>query len=383
MAGDNRTDKVEGLQAQVEVEPLPHSSVSELTIQAEAAAARLEKLEDDIESAVVDVNSRMAEISAVATAAIAAKTQISDQQAVIATKSDHIQKAQEHADTVRAGLDRALTAATQQATEAEGHRTRAQSSADSASTLAAEVRTLKGSIDADAAAISTQKKQAEDSTQITKSLADLAESVEARVEAYEKQLSELQVKCSNQLELIESLLPGAASAGLAHAFDARRKTFLWPMRIWHSIFVISLLTGIMLAGAGFYHAFLSGITPSYDELTRLLLIRLPVLALLAWLAMYSSHEAGLAKRLEEDYGYKSAAAASFLGFHKQMTEIGREVDGPLAILCTNTLATLATPPGRIYEKHALAASPAAEISRAVKSLPSNLEKAADRSIDKE
>jgi hypothetical protein len=89
---------------------------------------------------------------------------------------------------------------------------------------------------------------------------------------------------------------------------------------------------------------------------------------LVWLALHSSHESALAKRLEEDYGYKSAVAASFLGFHKQMLEVGGTVanNPPLAKLCGDTLTTIATPPGRIYDKHALSVSPAGELTQAAK-----------------
>ena len=55
-----------------------------------------------------------------------------------------------------------------------------------------------------------------------------------------------------------------------------------------------------------------------------------------------AREPALAKRLEEDYAYKSATASSFQGFQKQMSEIGTSAEGntPLAKLCENTLATI-------------------------------------------
>ena len=69
-------------------------------------------------------------------------------------------------------------------------------------------------------------------------------------------------------------------------------------------------------------------------------------AALVWLALHASREAALAKRREEDYGYKAAVATSSLGFHMQMTEIGSaaESDKPLAKLCGDVLTTMASPP---------------------------------------
>ena len=52
--------------------------------------------------ALESTQTKVGEITTIATQALAVKTQITDEQAVIATKSDHIQKAQEHADKIRA-----------------------------------------------------------------------------------------------------------------------------------------------------------------------------------------------------------------------------------------------------------------------------------------
>jgi hypothetical protein len=63
-------------------------------------------------------------------------------------------------------------------------------------------------------------------------------------------------------------------------------------------------------------------------------------------------------------GYKAAIAASFQGFHNQMADIGNTAPegSPLAKLCDDTLATIASPPGRIYEKHRLTITPTGELA---------------------
>lgn len=83
------------------------------------------------------------------------------EQAVIAAKSDHIQNAQIHADTVRASLGRVLTTATQQATESDGLKTRTQAAADNAAQLLTEVRTVKGTVEADAEKVAATLADAE------------------------------------------------------------------------------------------------------------------------------------------------------------------------------------------------------------------------------
>ena len=286
------------------------ANIKESTETAKEAAREASESRRLTAVALTDAQSKLADINNASTQAIAAMTKIVDDQAVIATKSDHIQHAQIHADTVRAKLDRVLTAATQDATDAEGLKTRAQTAADNAATVLSEVRTTKGTI--------------------------------------------------------EGLLPGATSAGLAHALDQRRQTFLEPKRKWEKWFVGSVLAIAILTAISLLQLLLGKTTPTWDEIVLLWLSRMPVIGILVWLAIHASHEAALAKRMEEDYGYKAAIASTFLGFHQQMAEIGSAAssNAPLAKLYNDTLSTIASPPGRIYDKHKLTVSPSRELKEA-------------------
>jgi hypothetical protein len=127
---------------------------------------------------------------------------------------------------------------------------------------------------------------------------------------------------------------------------------------------------VVLAVTSLLQVYLRATPITYDELLLLWLSRLPVAGALVWLALHASHESALAKRLEEDYGYKSAVASSFLGFHKQMSEIGSAAGSnkPLAKLCEDTLTTIASPPGRIYDKHKLTISPSNEAKEAAEAV---------------
>lgn len=346
--------------------------ISQFTETAKTAALAASESQRLAATALSDAQTKVTDITAIATQAVAARTQITDEQAVIATKSDHIQKAQEHADKIRGDLDRALTAATQQATEAEGQNSRAQSAADTAAELLTNIRTTKGSVETDAATIVSAREIATESAAQTKALADKAATVAERIAAYEKRLADLESQCTAQLQTITGLLPGATSAGLAHAFDERRQSFLNPSKRWQWLFVGSVCVIVLLTVQGLWHVYQTGTALTYDELLRLWLSRLPVVGALVWLAMYASRESALAKRLEEDYGYKSAIASTFLGFHRQMSEIGTAASSnlPLAKLCEDTLTTIASPPGRIYDKHQLTVYPTADLTDAAKTVGS-------------
>lgn len=349
------------------------AAINKEAAAAKAAAQAIVLTQQQAQETYAAAEALLSEAKAVATQALAAKTQVTDAQAVIATKSDHIENARQHADKVRAELDRTLTSAAQQATETEGCKTRAQTAADSVTALLGASQAAKGTIDTDAAAIAAEKTTAKDSAAALKALSDKAATVEKTLASYESQLADLEKRCEEQLQTITGLLPGAASAGLAHAFDSRRKAFLSPASRWQAIFVGALAALVALALTGMWEVHKAGGTGviiSYDELARLWLARLPVGAALVWLALHASRESALAKRLEEDYGYKAAISASFLGFHNQMSEIGSAAttNTPLAQLCGDTLATIANPPGRIYEKHELTVTPSKELAETAKSM---------------
>lgn len=354
------------------------SQVSDLTkkdgdgdeFQVNVLSASLEEKLREVESSYTRyrenlsaAEAKLGDVLGVATAALAAKTQIVDEQAVIAAKSAHIQSAQEHADSVRAELDRLQTAATQQATEIEGQRVRAQSAAETAGLVLIEIHQRAADASAAAEAAANSREEALDATATSKSLADKAVSTEEVIAAYEKKLAEFEVQFTKQLDTITSLLPGATAAGLAHAFDDRRKTFLKPGERWQTVFVISIVLLVLLALSGLWNVYSTGASLTWDELGRLWLARLPIAGALIWLAMHASREAALAKRLEEDYGYKAAIAASFQGFQKQMADIVNSTteNSPLGKLCGDTLATIANPPGRIYERHQLSITPSDEL----------------------
>ncbi|MGV2895271.1 hypothetical protein ACNPPY_05710 [Achromobacter sp. AGC78] len=350
-------------------EPMGHEDsnalvrVNQLIEKFEGKLAEVESSYMRCREIVSTAEAKIDDIQSIASSALAAKTQIVDEQAVIAAKSAHIQSAQEHADSVRAELDRILTAATQQATEIEGHRQRGQSAADSVGLVAAEIQQRAVEMNAATDAALASRDEAAAASATSKSLADKAENTEKILAAYEKKLADLEARSKAQLATITSLLPGATAAGLAHAFDTRRKTFLKPGGRWQGLFVTSIALLVVLAVSGLWNIYSTGIQLSWGELGRLWLARLPIAGALIWLAMHASREAALAKRLEEDYGYKAAIAASFQGFQKQMADIASSTteSSPLAKLCGDTLATIANPPGRIYESHQLTITPSEQL----------------------
>lgn len=353
----------------------PEELLNQLRKIIEEAQASAAQMAISVESgrqaaeALVGIKATQTELTSAATQILAVKTKVEDLQAVVVSKSAHIQAAQEHADKVRDSLDRALTAATQDATATETQKTSAVAAATTTTESLAAVRLIKATIEADSASVIALRKTSEEAAAQSGALAAKALSIEERVTNYEKQLVNFAAQHDLEVQKITDALPGATTAGLAHFFNVRRATFSKPQIIWQVIFVISVLSIVTLTIWGLWHVFQDGKPLSYDELFRLWLARLPVVGALVWLALYSSQESALAKRLEEDYGYKATIASSFDGFKKQLSAIdaGIKSDSALAKLLENTLATIGSSPGRIYEKHPLTVTPADELTQAAKS----------------
>ncbi|MET4675872.1 MULTISPECIES: hypothetical protein [unclassified Luteibacter] len=343
-------------------EHLARVAALEIEAQAHADAMRLSR--EALAALVQTGTQELASVQAVAQTVTVAGEKVTTEQALIATKSAHIQDAQEHGDKVRAQVDKLLTAIEGHAAKTEGLQTRAEATVDAIATANKAASASKAAVDLDAAAVKESLTQAAAATKESRGLADRAAKVEQTLTAYEERLKELNAQSDEQLETIKALLPGATSAGLASAFDARAGTFTKPQHRWQWIFVGSLVGLILLGVTGIWHALTATAVLTYDELFRLWLTRLPVAGALLWLTLHAARESALAKRLEEDYGYKSAIASSFEGFNLQMSKVGESapVGSPLERLCTDTLATIANPPGRIYDKHRLTVSPSHEVA---------------------
>ena len=184
----------------------------------------------------------------------------------------------------------------------------------------------------------------------------LAKAADERVSKYEESLGALNLSCQNQLDVIKGLLPSATSAGLSSAFNERRKEFLRPGELWNYVFLGALIGLIALGVTGLYQSW-GDSKITFEYVLTLWAIRLPVAGSLIWLAIHAAREGALAKRLEEDYGYKAAIAASLEGFQEQATKITTtDEKQPISVLYGNTLKEIANPPGRIYEKHKLTSS---------------------------
>lgn len=337
---------------------------------AEVAEALVDVIK--IKNLLAEVQAKYGEITSAAAQVLAIRTKVEDHQTVVATKSGHIEDAQKHGDKVRAELDRELTTAKQQTVEAEAQKTRAHTAADESVKTLADIQAAKGTAKTDAEEVAAALKAAQESAAKTKDLADKSDVVTVRINQYETRLKELEAEGKDRLRTIETLLPGAASTGLAYGFAERRDAFVTPRSKWELIYISSLV-GITVIAIINWFSFHEP-THTWDQTLLLWLVRLPMVAPLILLAYHAAHKQAIAERLEEAYGNKVAACSSFMGFSKQLSEANNQIaSDALAKLYDNTLATIADPPGKIYEKHALVVTPADLVTQVAKSVKEIIE----------
>jgi ABC-type transporter Mla subunit MlaD len=335
------------------------NQLSQILAEAKDALNKISESTPQFAAAATDVELKR---SAIATAA----TEIETKRSAVATHAQQVDDAQKRAAEVRGALDKLLVSANQTQSEADALKQATESAKSSATQADADIAAIKATVDENAKAVTAALAASNTASAKTKGLADKSETVEKRIRDYEAKLAELGTQCDAQLEAIKALLPGATGAGLASAFDKRRQTFLQPGIRWNQWFIGSIVTLAVITLASLIEAWFHVATMTYQQLLVMWLSRLPFAAALVWLAMHASRESALAKRLEEDYGFKASVASSFQGFQEQMTIVGgaAAANEPLKALCDATLAQITNPPGRIYEKHALIVSPTTELLKA-------------------
>jgi hypothetical protein len=148
------------------------------------------------------------------------------------------------------------------------------------------------------------------------------------------------------------LLPGFASASLAHSFNEEKKRFAIPQQRWLKIFILCIVGLGIVALPSFVTAIVGTPPESWGAIFRSMSMRLPIVIPLVWLAIYAGRNYMLSIRLEEDYAYKEALSKAFEGYKREMEKIeaGDAANPtPLTTLCSNILTAIAERPGRIYE----------------------------------
>jgi len=299
----------------------------------------LQRLGDELRAAQADRK----KLADALTAAEAERAQIGELNAAAKAALEQAEAAQKEAQATKAQATTAATQAQKSAATTKQHE-------DSITATSATIQTALGTVNANATTIGEQRTQVEQDAKTTARLAKKAEAVEAKVKEYEDGFDERSSRVDALADRVESLLPGATSAGLAESFLKSRDSKTRPRMWWLGLFLASMA---LLGWSLFWTLpWLTPAEPTSGIKWMYLLGRVPLVAIfgtVAWVALVYFR---IESRMQDDYRHKQNLAASYDGFRKLMSEEKETPDGSPASydLAKKTLDAIHTPPGRMYDK---------------------------------
>jgi hypothetical protein len=192
----------------------------------------------------------------------------------------------------------------------------------------------------------------DDAAEIEKRNAELANELKQQSE----ELGNLQQESQKQSDLIVSLLPQAASAGLASSFAGRVRQLEWTKWMWMAIFITTVL-GLAL----FAWQIVKIPQANTEQIWSHVLHRLPLASPLIWLAWFSAIQYGNTLRVQEDYAFKEATSKAFEGYRKHMEHLTsvdlKEGNTAMTMLSAKTIDILGHEPLRILARSERDVSP--------------------------
>ena len=141
-----------------------------------------------------------------------------------------------------------------------------------------------------------------------------------------KNHQELKYKALN--EEIESLLPGATSAGLASAYYDLKVSFNKPIKSYSILFYSSILF-LMLTAFISVTQEISWVNIKFVDVTDLtklfssILHKLPLIIPVLWLTLFASKRRSESLRLQQEYAHKEAIAKSYQNFKAQIDALAK------------------------------------------------------------
>lgn len=132
---------------------------------------------------------------------------------------------------------------------------------------------------------------------------------------------------------IETLLPGATSAGLATAYNKMRVSFDDPIKLYTKLFYGSL--GLLVIASMYTSIQAISINPfsvsiinvaEWDAVLKSLMFKAPFAAPVIWLAIFSSKRRSQYERLQQEYAHKEAIAKSYESYRKQLQALREDTE---------------------------------------------------------
>lgn len=187
------------------------------------------------------------------------------------------------------------------------------------------------------------KPSADDETVMLGGLKEELKKRRADLEKFKKEQEERYKALNDE---IETLLPGATSAGLTTAYREMKNSFDSTISTNTKIFYGSILTLVVISLVsvtnkiywfGIDWVDLSQLSNLWSNLAYKIPLALPVI----WLAFFASKRRSEAQRLQQEYAHKEALAKSYQSYKTQVEQLGQETNELMAHLLRSAIDAIA------------------------------------------
>lgn len=204
----------------------------------------------------------------------------------------------------------------------------------------------------------------------------LKNEIEQRILELDNFKKEQRTKYEELNNEINSLIPGATTAGLASAYSQLKKEFDSPIKTYTRLFYVAismisffaLFTVVKSIGV-FYIEFIDLV--DFTEISNNFINRLPLYIPLVWLALFSSKRRSEAQRLQQEYAHKEALAKSYQSFKMQIEQLQTQDDELMKKLLNTAINAISKNASETLDKKHGDQTPINEIFNKAKSLGSN------------
>lgn len=185
--------------------------------------------------------------------------------------------------------------------------------------------------------------------------------IKQRLEQLQSDLEEFQkgqkTKYAELITQIESLLPGATSAGLGHAYAEMKVSFNEPIKnaSWQFYGAISMLVFVsffsFIDDFALFPPSISFVkAEDWSDIVKNFIGKSPIYIPVIWFAYYATKRRSEVNRLQQEYAHKEAVAKSYDGYKQQIENLGEESKGLLKDLIEQAIVTIGYNPSVTLEK---------------------------------
>jgi hypothetical protein len=196
---------------------------------------------------------------------------------------------------------------------------------------------------------------------------ELAGGMKAELEEYKQAFTEYESEHKSRIEElineIESLLPGAVSAGLASEYKKLKDECTGPINKFTNQFYIAL--SVLLVAGIVSFVFSVQKESVLDSLIYNLLQGSPIILPAIWFAIFTSRRRNELERLRQEYAHKQAVTSSYQSFKEQIDRLGENQPEMLSALMNTAIKTIGNNASKVLGNNSKESTPVHESISAV------------------